>query len=490
MVLVVMSMGLTPSRVSAENEYEQYFSGSYYYFEWLDDEITNTNKLETELGLRYRNEGFSAFARLSSDRPLSYQTDQFQLTKRGFNYELNDDWEISGGHYSLVFARGMAMNAIENRPLDRDAQLDGLLVEGNLSFGNLTAFWGRHKSDNLEYYISGVNTLNGDPADELMGARLDIDLDDLDVGISYTDADITRFGTQESTTVTEIDARWKIEDLTFYYESAWFGRDEPEGFEESLDGRGQLAEILYGERGFSLGGSWVRYDKAHWDYGTAPSLRRFEIDDSEARSDDETGYRFDLRYSPDNWEGNSMRVLYADLNGIENKDQPFTNYFIEWASPQTGDWSGSISYDYIDGFMLFYGAIDGRDTSWRGTLDGPFPLGGTFHLYTRLRHLTNEFESDDEMEIGLDIHATPEFTFGFFRETSTRESEPTPPGLFDISSESPGHWNAGFIRYTPDPWTDIELTLGAQRGGFQCSGGTCAQLPPFKGFRITYYRSF
>ncbi len=479
-----------PGNARAESVFDRYFSGSYVSFELVDDTITDTEKFEAELGLRFNDGPFSAFLRATNDRPLIFQTDTFNIEKRGFNFELNDDWEFSGGHYNLVFGRGTVLNAVENRPLDRDAQLDGALIEGDLGFGDLTVFWGRHKSDAIEYYLSGINTTEGDPPDEIMGGRFDFDFDDFDIGFSYIDADQTRFGTQMSTVITEVDARWRIDNVTLYYETAWFSRTEPEGVEESFDGRSQLVEVLYGEPGFSLAGSWIRYDRAHFDYGIAPSLKRFDIDDSAARSDDETGYRFDLRLNPDSWDGNSLWISYSDLNGIENKDFPFQNYYIEWRSPQTDEWSGTVSYDHMEGFMLFYGAIEGTDESLRATLDGPFFGNGTFHLFGRVRSLSNEFENDDELELGFDWHVNNEVTVGLFRETSTREIEPPPPGLFDISPESPGQWNSAYIRWAPDPWSQFELAIGSQRGGFQCSGGTCAQLPPFKGSRFTYYRNF
>jgi hypothetical protein len=478
-----------PQSVHAESIFDRYLSGGHFRMELTDDAITDTSKFETEIELRFRYDELNAFVRAGNDRPFAYQTDGFEVRKRGFNYELNDDWEVTGGDYSLVFARGLALNATENVDVDHDSQLDGLVVEGDLGFADLTAFWGRHRSDGPEYYVSGVNTTPGDPSDELMGARLDFDLDDFDLGFNYINADITRFGEPTSTVVTEIDAQWRVDNVTLFYDHAWFNNDRPGEEEESLDGTGQLAEILYAEGGYSISGSWVRYDHAHFDYGTAPSLRRAEIDDSEANADDETGWRADFRISPPEWSGSSLRLLYTDLNGIRNKDQEFKNYFIEWSSSPMDEYSWSLSYDRIDGFLQFYGAVNGTDSSVRGTLDGPFPFGGSFHLAGRYRHLSNDFDSDDEVEMGLDWHANPDFTVGILREISTRNVEPPPPGLTGISSESPGQWDSAFLRWNPDMWNQFDLTVGSQRGGFHCSGGTCAQLPPFKGISFVWYRS-
>ncbi len=488
--IFILLTAFFPCAVHADSILDRYFSGSSFSLELSEDSISDTNKMEAELDLRFRHDDFSAFVRLTNDRPFAFQTEDYGIEKRGFNFELNDDWEITGGDYSLVFARGTVLNAIEDRPVDKDFQLDGVMIEGGTGNLDLTAFWGTHRSNRMDYYLSGINTDDGGPSDELMGARLEMDFDDLDLGASWIDADMTRYGTPMSTVVTEFDASWKIDNVTLYYETAWFNREEPEGVEDNYDGRAQLAEFIYAEKGFSLNGSWVRYNSAHFDYGTAPSLRRYEIDDSEARPDDETGYRLDCRMSPSSWNGNLLRVLYADLNGIENKNQKFRNYFLEWSSPATKDWTGSLSYDRIAGFLLFYGAIDGTDTSYRATLDGPFMFGGTCHIYARYRKLANEFESDDEVELGFDWHVSPEFTIGVFRETSTCEMEPPPPGFYDLDPESPGHWNSAFIRWTPDSLSEYELLIGSRRGGFQCSGGTCTQVPPFKGIMFMYYRNF
>jgi len=490
LIAVMLILVVLPTMASAESVIDRFLTGGHISFQFTDDSITDTTKFEAELELRLRHEDFTAFIRGTNDRPLTFQTNDFEVEKRGFNFELNDDWEISGGDYSLIFARGTVLNAVENRDVDRDAQLDGVLVEGDLGFADLTAFWGTHKSDNFEYYLSGVNTNEGGPSDELMGGRLEFDFNDLDLGISYVDAEQTIWDETQSTVMTEIDASWSIDNVDLYYETVWFNRDEPEGFEESLDGRAQVAEILYGESGFSISGTWVRYEDAKFDYGTAPSLRRPDIEEADARADDETGYRFDMRLNPDSWNDHSLRVLYADLNGIENENFPFKNYFIEWEFPINDDFDGSLSYDRIKGFQLNYGGIEGTDTSYRATIDGPFPFGGTFHFFGRYRLLKNSAGDDDEVELGLDWNISPDFTLGFFRETSTRPMEPPVPGLIDIPDESPGQWNLMFVRWAPDPWTQVELKLGSQRGGFTCAGGTCAQVPPFKGVLFTYYRNF
>lgn len=489
-ILLITIFLILPGQTRAESVMDRYFSGSHISFVLLEDEITGTSKFEAELELRFRQDDFSAFIRGSNYRPFAFNTDRFRLQKRGFNFDLNDDWKISGGDYSIIIARGAALNGVEDREIDRDAQLDGVRIDGDLGFGDLTLFWGTHKTDRLDYYLSGVNSNPRLKADELWGGRLELDFDDLDIGISYIDATTSAFLERESTVMTEFDLSWRYDNFDLYYETVFFERFQPEGLDESTDGRAHLAEIIYAERGFALAGSWIRYDLAVYDYGTAPSLRRPDIDSSNARADDETGYRFDMRLNPDSWNGDSIRLLYTNLNGIHEKAYEFENYFIEWASSSRGEWLSTLSYDRSDGVLQYYGGIPGIQQDIRGTVDGPIPGGGTFHLSGRYTSLKNDFGTDDELELGLDWHVTPEFTVGIFRETSTREDEPPPPGIFGIPLESPGQWNSAFVSWTPDPWTEIELKIGSHRGGFQCSGGVCAQYPPFKGIQFTYYRYF
>jgi len=487
-LILVLGFAFASGQANASDFIDDYLSGSIIKFDLSQDEVTDTKKFEAEMDLRFRYGTLSGFVRASNDRPFTYQTDSFEIQKRGLNYELNDDWDVSIGDYSLVFGRGLALNAVEDRPVDRDAQLDGAMVKGDVGFGDLTLFWGRHGSDNPEFFVSGVNTTTDDPDDEVYGGRLAFEVGDVDIGTSYVNTDLTRWGEPLfSTVITEADIGFSIDQVDFYYETAWYTRDEPENVEESLDGRGQLADIIYADNGFSVRGSWIRYENAHFDYALPPTLKRFDIENSAANADDETGFGLDLNYSPPSWNGHSGQFIYAKTNGIEDKGHEFENYFLEWESPSTKDWIGSLSFDQVDGFQQFYGALYGTDTSYRGTLDGPFPGGGTFHLSARYRTLRTEFEDDDEVELGLDWYVTPEFTVGLFRETSTRASEPPPPGLFGIPTESPGEWNSAFVKWAADPWNEFELRLGSERGGFHCSGGTCAQLPPFKGIRFTYY---
>lgn len=488
--ILLAGINLTvPVKANAESVIDRYFSGSHLRVDLLTDQITGVKKFTTELNLRYRQNNFSGFVRGSNYRPYAFQEDGFVVQKWGFNYDLND-WDISIGDFSVVFARGAALSATEERETDRDAQLEGIKVKGNMDWADVTMFWGRHKSDGLGYYISGNNTSNRTGSDDLFGFRFEFDFDPVEIGASYIEADVADFFEQEEVLVTEADVGWEIGNVDFYYETVFYNRVQEAGMASKSDGRAQLAEILYSEPGVSLTGSWVHYDDAHFSYGTAPTLRRHDIDDSEAKADDETGYRLDFRLSPDHWSGHSLRILYADLQGIENKDMDFQNIFIEWTSPTRNDWSATLSYDNIQGFQQYYGALDGTEEAYRATIDGPFFLGGSFHVYSRYRTLSNDFGDDEELEIGFDWHVNPVITVGLFRETSTRPDEPPPPGLFGIPTESPGQWNSAFVTYTPDPRNQFELRIGSQRGGFQCSGGVCAQYPPFKGWHFTYFRYF
>ncbi|MFH1675581.1 MAG: DUF6029 family protein [bacterium] len=458
--------------------------------ELSQDEITQMSKFEGELELRGRFDRFSSFVRMTSDKPFAFQREDFKIDKRGLRYELNDDWDVSLGDYAVVFGRGLSLNAVEQRAVDRDAMLDGGKVDGGIGPVDLIAFWGQHKSVSPDFYVGGVNTLKGDKADELYGGRLTYDLDDTDLGISYIRTKFSNEDSFDPKNVIESDLSWEKGNISLYCETAWFNRDEPEGEVESLDGTGTLAEIQYAEGGFSILASWVRYERAFFNYAVAPSLKRFEVDHSDADPEDETGYKFDLTYSPPAWGGHSVHALYTDLNGIESKNKKFENIFIEYSTPAVWEWSGTVSYDKIMGLLPFYGAVYGVDHNFRMNLDGPSPIGESFHLYGRYRLLANRYNYDDESQIGLDFHISPEFTMSFFREISTRLTEPPPPGMFFISSKSPKKWNSMSVRWAPDSWSQFEFFIGSQRGGFQCSGGVCAQLPPFKGTRFTYYRSF
>lgn len=471
----------------ADSVFDQYFSGSSIYFGLTQDTITDTNKFEGELDLRFREGDFRANARLSNRRPFPYLTDQFELQKFGFNYEFADNWRIYGGDYSLVLGRGAALNAVEERGVDRDAQLRGAMIQGEISDTNITAFWGQHKSDNLGEFVTGINTFPGAPADVFYGGRVDFDFNDLDVGFSMLKADMERNSNQLSTSVTEFDAQWRIDDFTLYYETSFFDNDE-QGQEDKSDGRAQLGEIIWAIPGVSIAGSYIHYKDAYFEYGTAPTLKRTEVDESNADPNDQEGYRIDSRFSPDNWNGHSVRVMYTNLSGIRDEGTGHRDIYLELASPSTGNYSYVASYERIGGRLIYYTGVPGVDENYRFSVDGPFCLGGSFHFSSRYRILENSFGDDEEVELGLDWAISPEFTIGLFRETSTRPSEPPPPGMMGIPTDSPGQWNMGFVSYNPDPWTELELVIGSRRGGYQCSGGVCANLPPFKGVLFTYYR--
>jgi hypothetical protein len=478
-----------PVKAHADSVIDRYFTGSYLRVDLLDDQITGTRKFDTELDLRYRQNDFSGFVRASNYRPFPFQEDGFRIQKRGINYSL-DDWDISLGDFSVVFARGASLSATEDRGADRDAQLDGIKVTGNMDWANVVFFWGQHRSNALDYYISGNNTNERTGSDQLNGFRSAFNFDPVKIGVSYVDARVADFFNRETDLITEADASVDLGNVDLYYETSWFNRVQTEENPGRPDGRAQLAEITYSQRGVSLQGSWVRNTNAHFSYGIAPSLRRYELDDSAAKSNDETGYRFDFRLSPEAWEGYSLRLLYANLEGIENKNMTFENYFIELTSPPQNEWSGILSYDVINGFQQYYGGVDGTERAIRAALDGPNPLGGNFHLYGRYRTLSNLTNNDDELQLGLDFHINSVLTVGMFRETSTREDEPPISGFAGIPTASPGEWKSFFVTYAPDPWNSFELKFGSERGGFKCSGGVCAQYPPFKGVMFTYYRYF
>ena len=487
-ILTVIALSV-PAK--AGDEIDRHFAGSHLRIRLSDDSITSVDKFETELETRYRAKDFSGFVRASNLRPYAFEKSPFKVQKIGMAYSPKD-WKVTLGDYSLVYGRGLALDAVENRDVDLDAQLRGAMVNSKIGdAGNLTAFWGVHKSDTKNYFISGVNTDKGGPMDTVRGARMDggFKRSKVNLGLGWLDARETRLGDVESTAVTEFNGSWHPNDFSLYYESAWFNRPKSESSGKSDDGRGQLAELGWAKKGISLAGSWILYQNAMFDYATAPTLKRIDLDASSSHPDDETGYRFDSHWAPKSWKGNAGRVLYSNVWARKYKGQGDRDLFLEWTTPQTKKYSSIVSADFVRGFLVYYGALPGKDTLFRYTLDGPCPLGGTFHLQSRYRLLKSPAASDHELQLGLDWNVSDTFTVGFFRETSSRPFEPPPPGIIGISTKSPGIWFSGYIKWMPDARNELDILVGSQRGGFQCSGGVCAQVPPFNGVKVTYYRT-
>jgi hypothetical protein len=478
---------LNSNPAKADSALEQYFGGSSIYFELSQDEITDTDKFEGEADLRFRSDDLKVFLRASNNMPFPHQTDNFEFQKRGFEYDINRDWTVYGGNFSMIVGRGAALHAVEDRGVGWDAQLDGGKFEGEIGFLSLTGFWGENKSDNTLYYTTGVNTPENVRADKLYGGVVGLDFNDVDFRIGLVKTDMMRNAAQVSVTITEADVNWKAGDFNIYFEGDWY-KTETQGAEEPVEGRAQLAEINWANPGISISGQYIDYENSLFEYGTHPTLKRTEVDESTANPVDQEGFRIDTNITPGSWDGATLRVILVNLKADLTEGAGHRDFFVEYASSPLQDYSFIASVERIGGQLLYYGGVPGNEENYKLSVDGPFFLGGSFHAQTRIRQLSNDIESDDELELGFDWTVSPEFTIGLFRETSTNPIEPPPPGLFGIPIDSPGQWNHMFVNYTPDPWSEWNLLIGSRRGGYQCSGGVCANLPPFKGIQLTYSR--
>lgn len=448
--------------------------------EYTDDSLSDTTKFESKIEWTLKGEYFTLFARYGNDWPFPYQEKDPKLMKRFVAFDLGDV-DIKLGDFSIVLGRGILLSATEDMSLGRNSMLDGIKFDVNHGPWDGVLFYGIHKSDTVNDYPTGVNTF-GDP-DRLRGGSVGYDFGDIDVDLFYFDSYIADNFEEYNDAFMGFDIALNVLDWRFLYEHDF--RDTYQGFD---DGRAHYAEISGGWPGLAVTLQYKDYWNMEHSYNAPPRLRRGDLEEAAISPNDERGYMATLIYNPE-WLGESYFTSIFAASEDTERLKPFHEFYLEYQHDLLKDTTFTLGFDYVKGNLQTYNYLPAKYRDFIFEVD--HAMGGdALHLHLRYTNIDGELGDEEEKELGIDYSFADGLTLSLFYETSTKEFEPAPLGLDQISGESPGEWLALKAFYDIDRDTSMELLWGSQRGGYECSGGTCAQLPPFKGLQIILRRVF
>ena len=449
--------------------------------EFLDDSLSDTTKFEEQIEWTLRGDFFTLFGSYGNDWPFPYQDKEPRLMKRYVAFDMGD-FDMTVGDFSVILGRGITLSATEDGPLGRNSMLDGAKFDINHGDWDATFFYGLHKSGTINDYPTGVNTI-GD-YDRLRGGTVGHDFGDIDASIHYFDSYIADNYEEYNDAFMGFDIAFNLLDWRFLFEHDF--RDTHQGFD---DGRANYAEVSGGWPGLGVTLQYKDYWNMEHIYNSPPRLRRGDLEEASISANDEKGYMAHLVYTPEWLGGESYFTTIFAASEDSKRLKPFHEFYIEYQHDPLADTTFNIGYDYVKGNLQTYNYLTAQYRDFFFGLD--HIIGDdSMHLHMRYTNIDGELGDEEESEMGFDYSFSEGLTLSLFYETSTKEFEPAPLGLDQMPGESPGEWLALKALYDIDEDTSMELLWGSKRGGYECSGGTCAQLPPFKGIQVIVKRVF
>ncbi len=447
--------------------------------EYLNDSLSDTTKFEEEIEWTLKGDKFSLFTRYGNDWPFPNQVKEERLLKRSLSLDLGDI-DVTAGNFSYVLGRGIVLKANEERQLGWDSMLDGILWQFNRDDWDAGVFYGLHKTGTPNDFPIGVDTV-GDP-DRLWGGRVGHDFGDLNVGAYYLNSFIQDDFEQYKDAFMGFEVAMNIEDWRLLYEQDF--RDTYQGFD---DGRAHYAELSGGWADLAVTLQYKDYWKMVFPYSSPPRLRRGDSEEGSINANDEKGYMATLVYNPEFIGESYITAIFAASEDTERLE-PFHEFYIEYQHDPLKDTTFTIAHDYIKGALQSANYLTAQYHDYIFELDHVVSDEDSMHVHLRFTTIDTETDDEEEKEIGVDYNLGEDLTLTLFYETSTKPYEPPPIGSNQFPTESPGEWFAFKAFYDVDDDTSLEFTWGSKRGGYECSGGTCVQIPPFKGIQLIVRR--
>jgi len=242
------------------------------YWEYSEDVLTKTEKVEGEIEWTLRGDYFTFFTRLGNDWPFPGQEKEPEIEKRNVKFDMGSV-DMTLGDFPVVLGRGIILNAKEDRPLGYDSMLDGSLF--NVDVGRLDSvlFYGYHKTGSPNDFPVGVSTI-GD-ADLLWGGSLGYNFGITDVNLYYLHSYIGTETENNKDAFMGFDVSFKLDDWRFLYEHDF--RDTFAGLD---DGRAHYAEVSGGWPGLGVTLQYKDYWNMDYSYGSPPRLRRGDTEEA------------------------------------------------------------------------------------------------------------------------------------------------------------------------------------------------------------------
>ncbi len=464
---------------------------------------------ENYLNLNIEYDKYRIFLRHSFLLPSEFDKEQAgndALDKRYIQYT-DDNFQIRVGDFYRTMGRGLLFGNVELLELNFDSGLDGVVIDGEYKGLETTIFRGA-EMDTASVFREAAE-----------GIYLSYDLPwyDLRLGgiASHLDAgprhpDLERWGAEFETTVGSVN--WYTA-----YSADQLDREQDRrfnGFYSALStfnfGMGLLVEYknyrLFTYSDPALSGGATDSPSLQYPATAIPEITMYLLDRHPRimHYADDVGYQIEWTTSYDEWNflANYSRTSRHDgeklMPSAKEEHSPYQSMLAQadydpWEGNRImaqGGWQEDIEFTHTatGGYSAWY-----RRTAGGGSYD--------YHL-------------NDVVTMGLELEMMREedkardlrYWFEYYAFTYTQASIGTMTIGAEITDKQnetgglgvPGGLLAGEGRY----WPSVEFTMdiktrhqarlfvGHERGGLRCSGGSCRQVNPFKGVKLTLTSQF
>jgi hypothetical protein len=445
-----------------------HYSG-YVYGKYSNDDVSGVKKWEKDIELNLNYDRWDGYFRVSDYNPFASKQEPTRLQKARLRYR-EGDGRYTLGSFGGVFGRGLALNLVEDRPVDFDNELEGAKVEYTLGNTELTALWGTRKERSQRH------------DSELSAARIAFPVgNSVQIGahtVMMKFPDIAY--TEHSPVLLDYDlyggdVTYRRSPVSIYGETVRLRREANPNATSSWDvdgreGKGYYLNLGFSGNNFALTGEYKDYQGLQQPFAVLPPLRRF-YEDAQAAPDDDRGYMFSGIYNTGN-EDAAFAASYAQSQPHETK-YPYTEFNIAYNSPS------SRKQTWVPEFWVV--TINGNkrqvyrlNTSRR--LSDDWTASGTFEREHYNPAYSNGYtDFIYEGEIGYQSKLSAAYTW-----------EETGLDLVDQRT----YWKLWEIKIKPDERQEINIVSGSRRAGFVCSGGVCRPEPAFEGIRVDYLFRF
>jgi hypothetical protein len=434
------------------------------------DEISGVTKWERELELTFNYGDWDANFRVGDYQPFADKQDPMRFEKARLRYQKGNG-RYTVGSLGAVFGRGLALNLIEDRPVDFDNEVEGVKVEYTLGKTELTALWGTRK-DRGQRHNS-----------QLEAARVAFPVgNDMTIGAHVVKTKFPDFGyTPTTPTMLDYDVyggdvTLRKGPMTFYGETARLKRSAQENASETWDMEGREGKAYYMSLGFSwpgfaITGEYKDYQGMNHPFNVLPPLRRF-YESAKAEPNDDKGYLVSATWVPSRKNDATFMTTYGQSNPHEQV-YPYTEWNLVYTSrsDRKFSWAPEI---------------------WRIDLNSTIRYIGRLNASRRL--------NDDWTVSAFYEHErwNPVYSAGFTDFTYEGEIAYQSKLNLTFTQEEAGttmqggrsYWKLWELKIKPDDRQEINIVKGARRAGYVCSGGVCRQEPEFSGLRVDYVFRF
>lgn len=452
-----------------EKPEEVRYSGRFFG-KYSKDEISDTEKWEKEFELNLSKGEYDAFFRVSDVNTFNYKTEPFRLSKARLRYRW-DDGKATLGSFGTVFGRGLGLNLFEERFLDFDNELEGVLLEQKLGDTEIQALYGTRK----EIIEPAASKVSGFKVNSPIGDHVDVEAYLVDVRFptaGHTVAEPQMFNYK----ISGADAQIKFGQFKVYGETVRLKRDmidfAPSNVYDTSgqDGHGTYLTASFSTKGLAITGEYKEYRGLTQPFSVLPPIRRWQ-EKSSADPNDDFGYGFSVNWNPFG-DGSFFNFGATHDNSVE-RGRPYSEFFATYNSPGRSDFSWIAEYWQVLDFDQHHEVV-------RTTLNQILSEDWTGTLFLENERLDNNYS------VGYtDYIVEPELAYQSIANLIYRWEKTGTGG-----PDQKGTWKLWELKLHPDELTEIDITTGSRREGFVCSGGVCRQEPEFEGFRVDFTRRF